>query len=144
MLEASGKEDEAVEAYKYAAANGQEANANTKLGGFYLKKAQSLLKDKKFAEAIDAANTSYGFKANPQALKIAGFAAQNGKKNSEAIKYFEQYLETQPKDANDINRRLAYIYLQNNNKAKAKEFFNKLIDDPKYGAEAKQQLQAIK
>lgn len=144
VLEQTGKGEEAVEAYKAAAAGGQEANANTKLATFYLKQAQSLLGEKKFAEAVDAANTSYGYKATPQALKMAGLASQNGKKNAEAIKYFEQYLETNPKDANDINRRIAYLYLQSNNKAKAKEFFTKIADDPKYGAEAKQQLQAIK
>lgn len=143
-LESAGKGEEAIEAYKTAAANGQEANANTKIAGFYLKRAQASLKEKKFADAVKDALESYNFKENPQAIKLAGLASQNGKNLKDATKYFEQYLGTNPSDANDINRRLAYIYLQNNNKVKAKEYFGKLVDDPKYGKEAKEQLAAIK
>lgn len=145
-LENSGNGEEAVEAYKLAAANGQEKNANSQLGKFYLKRSVDALKSKKYADAVKDANASFELINNPQALQVAGQASQLSGKNAEAIKYFEQYLEAAPnaKNAGQIAYTIGALYQQAKNNAKAKEFFAKAVGDPKYGADAQKALNALK
>ncbi|MBR4810032.1 MAG: hypothetical protein IK031_07110, partial [Bacteroidales bacterium] len=50
-LENAGKADEAEAAYKLAAENGQDKNANAQLGKMYLKRSVASLKAKKYADA---------------------------------------------------------------------------------------------
>lgn len=145
-LENVGKGDEAVEAYKLAAANGQEKNATSQLGKYYLKRSVDELKAKKYADAVKDALASNEYVANPQALQVAGQASQLSGKNADAIKYFEQYLEVAPnaKNAGQIAYTVGALYQQAKNNAKAKEFFSKAVSDPKYGADAQKQLNALK
>ena len=145
-LENSGKGEEAVEAYKLAAANGQEKNANSLLGKFYLKRSVDELKAKKYADAVKDANESNSYTPNPQCLQIAGQASQLAGKNNDAINYFEQYLEAAPnaKNAGQVAYTVGALYQQAKNNAKAKEYFSKAVNDPKYGADAKKALAAIK
>ncbi len=143
-LENDGKGEEAVEAYKNAAANGQEKNANSQLGKFYLKRSVASLKAKKYADATKDALTSNEYKPNPQCLQIAGQASQVSGKNSDAIKYFEQYLEAAPtaKNAGQIAYTVGALYQQAKNNTKAKEFFSKAVS---LGyADAQKALNAIK
>ena len=144
-LENANKDAEAIEAYKLAAANGQEKNANSQLGKFYLKRSVENLKAKKYADAVNDANASFELVSNPQALQVAGQASQLGGKNTEAIKYFEQYLEAAPnaKNAGQIAYTVGALYQQAKNNAKAKEFFSKAVTDPKYGADAQKALEAL-
>lgn len=144
-LENANKDAEAIEAYKLAAANGQEKNANSQLGKFYLKRSVENLKAKKYADAVNDANASFELVSNPQALQVAGQASQLGGKNTEAIKYFEQYLEAAPnaKNAGQIAYTVGALYQQAKNNAKAKEFFSKAVTDPKYGADAQKALKAL-
>ena len=144
-LENANKDAEAIEAYKLAAANGQEKNANSQLGKFYLKRSVENLKAKKYADAVNDANASFELVSNPQALQVAGQASQLGGKNAEAIKYFEQYLEAAPnaKNAGQIAYTVGALYQQAKNNAKAKEFFSKAVTDPKYGADAQKALKAL-
>ena len=144
-LENANKDAEAIEAYKLAAANGQEKNANSQLGKFYLKRSVENLKAKKYADAVNDANASFELVSNPQALQVAGQASQLGGKNTEAIKYFEQYLEAAPnaKNAGQIAYTVGALYQQAKNNAKAKEFFSKAVSDPKYGADAQKALKAL-
>lgn len=144
-LENANKDAEAIEAYKLAAANGQEKNANSQLGKFYLKRSVENLKAKKYADAVNDANASFELVSNPQALQVAGQASQLGGKNTEAIKYFEQYLEATPnaKNAGQIAYTVGALYQQAKNNAKAKEFFSKAVTDPKYGADAQKALKAL-
>ncbi len=145
-LENSGKGEEAVEAYKLAAANGQEKNANALLGKFYLKRSVDELKAKKYADAVKDANESNSYTPNAQCLQIAGQASQLAGKNNDAINYFEQYLEAAPnaKNAGQVAYTVGALYQQAKNNAKAKEFFGKAVNDPKYGADAKKALAALK
>ncbi len=145
-LENSGKGEEAIEAYKLAAANGQEKNANSQMGKFYLKRSVDELKAKKYADAVKDANASFELINNPQALQVAGQASQLSGKNAEAIKYFEQYLEASPnaKNAGQIAYTVGALYQQAKNNPKAKEFFAKAVNDPKYGADAQKALNALK
>ena len=144
-LENANKDDEAIEAYKLAAANGQEKNAKAQIGKFYLKRSVENLKGKKYADAVQDANASFEYISNPQALQIAGQASQLAGKNSDAIKYFEQYLEAAPtaKNAGQVAYTVGALYQQAKNNAKAKEFFSKAVNDPKYGADAQKALKAL-
>ena len=144
-LENSGKGEEALEAYKTAAANGQEKNANSQIGKFYLKRSVDALKAKKYADAVKDAQASYELINNPQALQIAGQASQLAGKNNDAIKYFEQYLEAAPtaKNAGQVAYTVGALYQQAKNNAKAKEYFSKAVSDPKYGPDAQKALKAL-
>ncbi len=145
-LDGADRDDEAVEAYKAAAAAGQEKNANAQLGKFYLKRSVASLKAKKYADAVKDAVTSNEYVANPQALQVAGQASQLSGKNTDAIKYFEQYLEAAPnaKNAGQIAYTVGALYQQAKNNAKAKEYFSKATSDPKFGADAQKALNSLK
>lgn len=145
-LNAAGDTAGAVEAFTKAAANGQEANANKQLGNISLKSAAAALKEKKFADAIASALKANEYGENPQAFMIAAQASQLSGKNADAIKYFEKYLEVAPtaKNAGQIAYTVGALYQQAKNTAKAKEYYTKALSDPKYGAEAKKLLDALK
>ena len=145
-LVGAGKNAEAIAAFEQAAANGQAANANKQIGNLYLKEAANDLKAKKYADAVAAAAKVNDYTENAQAWQIAGQASQLAGKNNDAIKYFEKYLEAAPtaNNAGQIAFTLGALYQQAKNNAKAKEFYNKATSDPKYGAEAKKMLDALK
>lgn len=145
-LNAAGKAEEAIKAFEIAAANGQEATAKKQLSNVFLKQASNFLKAKKYSDAVEAALKCNEYVANPTALQIAGQASQLGGKNNDAIKYFSDYLEAAPtaKNAGQIAYTVGALYQQAGNNAKAKEFYQKAISDPKYGAEAKKLFDALK
>ena len=145
-LLSAGKNDEAKAAFEAAAANGQEAKANKQLGNIYLKEASAALKAKKYADAVSSALKANEFAPNAQALQVAGQASQAAGKNADAIKYFEQYLEAAPTASNfgAIAFTVGALYQTAKNNAKAKEFYTKALSDPKYGADAKKMLDALK
>lgn len=137
-LAGAGDVDGAVEAYKAAAANGQEKNANTQISKLFLKKAAACLKAKDFKGAVAAALESNNYVESAQAYQIAGQSSQILKKNDDAVKYFEKYLEMAPtaSNAGQIAYTVGALYQQMGNKAKAKAFYQKASSDPKLGAEA--------
>lgn len=143
---AAGKLAEAKAAFEQAAANGQEATANKQIGNIYLKEAAASLKEKKYADAVAAAAKVNEFTENAQAWQIAGQASQLAGKNSDAIKYFEKYLEAAPtaSNAGAIAFTVGALYQQAKNNAKAREFYTKASTDARYGAEAKKMLDALK
>ena len=145
-LNNTGDKDGAIAAFEQAAANGQEANANKQLANIYLKDGQALLKENKFKEAIAACEKSNEYVESANAYKLAASAATKIKDNAKAIGFYEKYLEVSPdaKDANAISFTVAALYQQANNKAKAIEFYEKVAGDAQYGAQAKQQLEALK
>lgn len=145
-LNGAGKLAEAKAAFEQAAANGQEATANKQLGNIYLKEAAAALKEKKYADAVTAAAKVNDYTENAQAWQIAGQASQLAGKNNDAIKYFEKYLEAAPtaSNAGAIAYTVGALYQQAKNNAKAKEYYTKAASDPKYGAEAKKMLDALK
>lgn len=104
-LAASGKTEEAVEAYKVASANGQKAVANKQIATILLKKAAAQLKAKELEGAIATAIESNEYNESATAYKIAGTAATSLAKKDEAITYLSKYLELSPKaaDAEQIN-----------------------------------------
>lgn len=137
-LYGAGDEDAAVEAYKQAAANGQEKTANKQVSTIKLKKAAASLKAKDFATAVAAAVESNSYFENAQAYQIAAQASQLMGKDADAIGYFEKYLEVKPdaKNAGQIAFTVGALYQKAGNKEKAVEFYKKASTDPTYGAEA--------
>ena len=145
-LKGAGKLNEAKEAFEKAAANGQ-ASANQQLGTIYLTEATAALNAKKDAEAIAAAVKAGEYmETDGRVWRIAGTAAQRSGKNNDAIKFFEKFLEVAPNDTNAgaIAYTVGALYQGAKNNAKAKEYYAKAVNDPKYGAEAKKLLDALK
>lgn len=146
VLSVTGKIAEAEAAFNNAAANGEEAGAKKQISNMYVKLAAASLKGKKYQEAIDNALKSNEALENATAMKVAGTAASQLKKNADAIKYLKKYLELSPnaKDAGQMNYTIAAIAQTEGDKETAKEYYNKLLNDPKFAATAKQMLDALK
>ena len=145
-LSSSGDYDGALEALALAAENGQKEGADKQIASVYLKQASASLKAKKFAEAVEFAQKAIEINPSAQAYQVAGQASQISGKNTDAIGYFEKYLELSPnaKNAGQIAYTLGALYQQSQNNAKAKEYYTKALSDPKFGAEAKKMLDALK
>ena len=141
----SGKLDEAIAALETAKANGQEANAVKLISNIYLKKAQAANKAKNYQEVIDFATKSNEALENGNAYKLTASALQKLGKNNECIAAYEKYLEVTPnaKDASGIICTIAVLYQQAGDKAKAKEYYQKIENDPQFGATAQEQLKTL-
>lgn len=139
------KWNEAEAALNSAMANGQEKNATKLLGQLYLKRCQESLKASKFQEAVDFANKSNEYAPSANAYKLGANAATKMNNLNVAEEMYLKYLELSPnaKDASDIKVTLAESFRKAGNKAKAKEYFQMLVNDPKYGATAKQMLPTL-
>ena len=98
------------------------------------------------ADAIANADKSNAYLENATAMKVAGTAASQLKKNEDAIKYLEKYLELSPnaKDAAQMKYTIAATAQVLGDKAKAREYYQQILSDPKFGPTAKQQLEALK
>ena len=145
-LGALGKNAEAENAYLLAARHGQEKNAMKQLSSTYVKQAAAFLKVKKYQDAVNAALKSNEYQENATAMKVAGTAASQLKKNEDAIKYLEKYLELSPnaKDAAQMKYTIAATAQVMGDNAKAKEYYTMILSDPKFGPTAKQMLETIK
>lgn len=138
----SGDLDGAKEAYQQAVDNGKEADAKKILGGAFTKKAAAALKAGKAAEAVAAAEESLNYEEAATAYQIAGQASYKLKKDNEAIKYFEKYLELDPgaKNAGQIALTVGALYQGQKNKAKALEYYKKA---QALGTDAKAYIDAL-
>ena len=143
---ACGKMDEAVAAYEAAMKNGEEEAAKKQLSTLFLKKAQASLKAGKSQETIDMAMKSNEYLESANAYNLAAKAAQKLGNNALCIENFIKYLELKPnaKDAAGVTFTIAALYQQDGNKAKAIEFYEKVANDPQYGAGAQEQLKTLK
>lgn len=144
-LGAQGKVEEAVEAFQHAAWNGEETEAKEQMSNIYVKQANAALKGQKFADAVKAADKANSYAENATAYLIAGQSSQKLSKNADAIKYFEKYLELKPdaKNASAIAFTVGALYQGAKNNAKALEYYKKVQDDPKFGAQAKQLIASL-
>ena len=141
----NGQADEAIEALKAAAANGQES-ANKIIGNIYLKQGQALLKAGKAAEAVTAIENANLYVENPGAYKLLASAWMKAGKAPKALDAYKKYLELAPnaKDAADIMMTIAATAQKAKDNATAIEYYSKLTGDAKYGETAKAQLAALK
>ncbi len=144
-LGALGKNAEAENAYLLAARHGQEKSAYKQLSNTYVKQAAALLKAKNYAGAVEAALKSNDYLENATAMKVAGTAASQLKKNEDAIKYLEKYLELSPnaKDAAQMKYTIAATAQTMGNNAKAKEYYQMIATDPKFGPTAQEMLKTL-
>ena len=142
---ATGDNDKAEEVLNIAAANGQEKQANKQLSTIYVKKAAASLKAKNTQEAFDFAVKSNEYLENATALKVAGQAAMALGKSAEALPFLEKYVELSPnaKDANQMKFNIAATAQKLGDKEKAKNYYEQVLGDPKFGAAAKQQYDAL-
>ena len=142
---AAGNVEEAEKAYLIAAENGQEKNAYKQLSNLFVKKAAAVLKTKNYAQAVEFALKSNEYLENATAMKVAGTAASALQKNEDAIAYLEKYLQLSPnaKDAAQMKYTIAATAQVLGDKAKAKEYYQQILSDPKFGPTAKQQLETL-
>jgi tetratricopeptide (TPR) repeat protein len=142
---ASGDQVKAEEAFNIAAANGQEKQAFKQLSNLYVKKASASLKAKNTQEAYDFAVKSNEYLENANAYKIAGQCAMALGKAAEGLPLLEKYLELSPnaKDANQMKFNIAATAQKLGDKEKAKTYYEQVLGDPKFGTQAKQQLDAL-
>ena len=135
----------ATEALEKAAQFGKADQANKLLGTAYLKEGQAFLKEKKFADAIAALEKSNSYAESANAYKLLASAQTQAGKSKDAIASYKKYLEVSPnaKDAADIMFTIAATAQKAGDKATAKEYYNKLTGDAKYGAQAAAQLKAL-
>ncbi len=141
---ATGKNDEAIDAFKKANDCG-EAAAAKQLSNLYLKEAQNNLKAQKYAEVIANCVESNAYSENGNAYKLAASAATKLQKNTDAVGYYEKYLELTPdaKDAADITYTIAVLSQQAGDKTKALQYYKKIENDPKYKDAAQAQIKAL-
>ena len=144
-LQQQNKVEEAEAAYVQAAANGQEKNANKQLSNMFVKLAQAANKAKKYQETIDYAAKSNQYLENANAYRFAAGASQQLGKNADCIANYEKYLELSPnaKDAAGVKFTIAALYQQGGDKAKAKEYYQMIANDPQYGPSAQEQLKTL-
>lgn len=144
-LTAQGKIAEAEAAYLQAAENGQSTNATKQLSRMYLKLAQAALKGKKAQDAYDNAVKANSFLEDANAYKIAASAAQQLGKNADCITNYEKYIELKPnaKDAAGVKFTIGALYQQAGDKAKAKEYYQMVVNDPQFGPSAQEQLKTL-
>jgi tetratricopeptide (TPR) repeat protein len=142
---ASGDQAKAEEAFNIAAANGQEKQAFKQLSNIYVKKASASLKAKNTQEAYDFAIKSNEYLENANAYKIAGQCAMALGKAAEGLPLLEKYLELSPnaKDANQMKFNIAATAQKLGDKEKAKAYYEQVLGDPKFGAQAKAQFDAL-
>lgn len=140
-----GKTEEAVEAFQHAAWNGEQETALGQISNLYVKEANTAFKAQKWTDAVKAAGKANDFAENATAYLIAGQASQKLSKNADAIKNFEKYLELKPtaSNAGAITYTVAALYQGAKNNAKALEFYKKIQNDAKFGAQAKQMIAAL-
>jgi tetratricopeptide (TPR) repeat protein len=145
-LLATGQTDAAIETLKTAAGLGKEAQANKILGNIFLKKGMALLKAGKNAECIEALNEANTYTENAAAYRLIASANSKLGKTASAIEAYKKYLELDPgaKDASGVKPTMAASAQKAGHKATAKEYYKMLVDDPQYGATAKQQLEVLK
>ena len=121
----------AKEAFQIAMANGQEATAKKQLGNIILKEAQAALKANKHADVVALVNQAEedGLIANAAAYQLAASASTKLNKTADAIKFYEKFLEADPsnKNAGAIAYTVGALYQQQNNKAKALEYYKKSV-----------------
>ena len=87
------------------------------------------------ADAVYIAGPQFG--ARQAALALG--------KTNEAIAYLEKYVELSPnaKDANQMRFNIAATAQKSGDKEKAKNYYQQVLSDPKLGAAAKQQFDAL-
>lgn len=142
---ALGNMDESLEAFKQAAANGMEKQANPQIANIYKKNAITAQKAGKLSEAVEALAASTEYVKDAGTFKTIGNLYTKLNKLTDAVNAYKQYLEISPSaaDADDVKYTIADLARRGGDKATAKEYYNQLLSNATYAAEAKKQLGAL-
>lgn len=146
VLASQGKTAEAEAALLVAKENGQDAKATKALGSIFLKDCQKLQKAGKFADAAVSAQKSYDYVPSGNALKLLAVSYKSAKKPAEAIAAYERYInEFGAKDPkiNETYYAIASLAQEAGLKETAITYYQKVVDDPKFGEYAKAQIKAL-
>lgn len=137
--------DNAVLYLEQAKANGQEKNALKLLSSMFSRRSQMSLKSKNYQEAIDFALKANEYQPSAGAFKTAGDAAAAMGKTEASIEHYTKGLEVaDSKTKSALIYSLGAAYANTGNKAKATELFQQIANDPRYGANARANLQLLK
>ena len=118
----------------------------------YLLLGQALIQTNDLPGATEALEKAAELGKADQANKLLGNAylkegqaLLKANKTADAIGAYKKYLEITPnaKDASDIIFTIAATAQKAGDKATAKEYYNKIASDAKYGAQAQAQLKAL-
>ncbi len=123
--------DEAEKALLKAKELGND-KAEQALIGMFINNANDNYKAKNFKDAITFAEKALAFGANPSASQIAGVSAYNLKNWSKAA----THLKNAPSN-NQFTYMIGTCYENLGNKAQACTFLKKIVNDAKFGANAK-------
>ena len=134
--------DEAIAALTIAQENGQGSNVAKTFSQVYLKKAQADNKAKNYEAALENCMKSNEYTESANAYRLAATVSQKLNKTQDVIAYYEKYLELSPnaKDFAGVAYTIAALSQQEGDKAKAKEYYEKITADPQYGAAAQEYL----
>lgn len=132
----------AVASYLKSSELGEKEDAYKQLSTFYAKNAAEAYKTKNNAAALENALKAESYVPNPQVAKIGGIAAFNTNKFDQAIELLNKVVADNPK-ATDALLFLARSYEGKGNKAKAVEFYKKVVGDPKFAAFANGKIKAL-
>ena len=140
-----GDNDGAVEYLLKAAEFGKADNANKLLSNIYLKQGMNLLKEGNNAGAIEALEKVNAIGENANAYKLLASAYTKSGKTANALDAYKNYLRLSPnaKDASGVKLTIAATAQKSGDKATAIEYYKMLVNDPQYGATAKQQLEVL-
>ena len=122
--------------------NGQGSNVAKTFSQVYLKKAQADNKAKNYEAALENCMKSNEYTESANAYRLAATVSQKLNKTQDVIAYYEKYLELSPnaKDFAGVAYTIAVLSQQEGDKAKAKEYYEKITADPQYGAAAQEYL----
>ena len=133
-----------ADAEKYlliAVENGQEKAAKPRLATIALMNAKASLKAKNYQEALALANKSIEYDETSGALETAGDATLQLGNQAEAVAFYEKALvEAKPKALGQLNYKIASAAQAMGDKAKAIEYYNKILGDPNFAEFAKYQI----
>lgn len=119
-------------------------NATAQLTTINLLKAQNALKAKKWSDAYAFADKSLTFSPdNTNGLKMKGMAAANLKKWDDVIDLYSKLADADSKEKPAAYYNIAAAYEAKNNKAKACEFYKKLLNDATYKAVAEHKVKVV-
>ena len=141
-----GQEELAVAAMEQASLLGEEEAATKQLGKMFLMKANKAYRSKQLDVALEAIQKSLGYQPeNAQANMLYGTIAFAKKDFNKAIEGLEKFLTLKPNDKNKngIIYQIAASYEALGQNAKAKSYYEQIVNDPKFAEFAKHKVSTL-
>ena len=141
-----GNIDDALEAFKLAAANGKEQQVSKTIANIYKKKAIAAQKAGNLNEAIENLAASNQYNEDPGNFRSIGGLYNKLGKLKDSNEAYIKYLELAPNapDADGVKYTIAVNAQKVKDFATARAYYSKLLGNETYAAEAKKQLGLLK